>query len=228
MSRLRHGKGFGIHSPFAYSFIRNVLCEKKCGLYCYPELQRYHRWAKKLLPPSPVHPVLLSIDTSRRLARIASYFNPSCFLIMGVKQGLSTASLLAVAKTSRAVVYPGTGCNYGAFNQITSELGQRITVADTPANALAQYRKAGSRPFFLLINSTSADTDASIRTAVAECIAAHGIIIMRHLRSSKAMARIWRDTLHDMPHGMSFTNGRLGVIVADAKLPKQSFDVWFY
>lgn len=228
MQRLRHGKGFGIHSPFAYSFIRNVLCEKKCGLYCYPELQRYHRWAKKLLPPSPVHPALLSIDTSRRLARIASYFNPSCFLIMGVKQGLSTASLLAVTRSSRAVVYPGDTCQHGAFSQIASELGPRITVADTPANALRIYNESSDKQFFLLINSTSPATDADIRTSVNACLTAHGVIIMRHLRSSKAMSAMWHDSLRHMQCGMSFTNGRIGVIVADSKLPRQDFEVWLY
>lgn len=35
--RLRHGRGFGVHSPSAYRFIREVLCER-LPYYSYPEV----------------------------------------------------------------------------------------------------------------------------------------------------------------------------------------------
>lgn len=42
--RLRHGRGFGVHSPFAYRFIREVLRER-CAFYAYEAVDaEAHAW----------------------------------------------------------------------------------------------------------------------------------------------------------------------------------------
>ena len=35
---LRHRKGFGVHSPFAFSFITKVI-DERCGYYCYQDIE---------------------------------------------------------------------------------------------------------------------------------------------------------------------------------------------
>ena len=43
VSRFRNRKGYGVHSPFAYSFIRGVVLETT-PYYAYSELARLHPW----------------------------------------------------------------------------------------------------------------------------------------------------------------------------------------
>lgn len=38
--RWRHSKGFGVHSPYAYRFVTDVLCPGPCGYYSYWEVDR--------------------------------------------------------------------------------------------------------------------------------------------------------------------------------------------
>lgn len=40
--RLSRRRGFGIHSPFAFDFVRRVIAQP-CHYYCYPELNRLAR-----------------------------------------------------------------------------------------------------------------------------------------------------------------------------------------
>ena len=39
LSRYRHSKGFGVHSPFAFRFITETLCNRKESYYLYPALE---------------------------------------------------------------------------------------------------------------------------------------------------------------------------------------------
>lgn len=39
LSRLRHSRGFGVHSPWAYEIVRDVLPEK-CAYYAYHDINR--------------------------------------------------------------------------------------------------------------------------------------------------------------------------------------------
>ena len=39
---LRYRKGFGVHSPFAYSFITKVI-DERCGYYCYQDIELIRR-----------------------------------------------------------------------------------------------------------------------------------------------------------------------------------------
>lgn len=43
VARLRQRKGYGVHSPFAYSFIRGVVLEG-ASYYAYSHLARLHPW----------------------------------------------------------------------------------------------------------------------------------------------------------------------------------------
>ena len=57
-SRLRHTRGFGVHSPFAYAFITSVLCPpRRYGYYAYSTVGRNRHM--------------------RLLVRLLAYFNPS-------------------------------------------------------------------------------------------------------------------------------------------------------
>lgn len=40
LRRWRRSQGFGVHSPFAFSFIREVLRERRCAYYAYADIAR--------------------------------------------------------------------------------------------------------------------------------------------------------------------------------------------
>lgn len=106
-----NGKGHGMHSPFVYQFIKEVLNDKKN----YPAYAQWGQWRKGLLSNKEI--VLLyemgagSREGNKKqrtvsslvklsskppriaklLYRIANYYQPGCILELGTSLGLSTA-----------------------------------------------------------------------------------------------------------------------------------------
>ena len=69
--RLRHGRGFGVHSPFAYRFIREVLRER-CAYYAYDRVDALAaEWPG-------------GVSGARMLFRVAAFVNPSHAAASGV------------------------------------------------------------------------------------------------------------------------------------------------
>ena len=73
--RFRKRKGYGVHSPFAFSFITTVVNERT-PFYAYNELRRLHPWwvrAARLYP----------VQCRRLLFRLANYEEPQTVRVVG-------------------------------------------------------------------------------------------------------------------------------------------------
>ncbi len=73
--RFRHRKGYGVHSPSAYAFLRGVVYEGG-EYYAYERLNRLHPWWQRWLLRYPI--------TCRRLLfRLANEVHPATIAITG-------------------------------------------------------------------------------------------------------------------------------------------------
>ena len=121
-----NGKGHGIHSPFVFSLIKDVLNDKTR----YPEYKEIEELRRKLLADNTPVPLedygagsfaghgSRSVSTITSLAakspkyaallfRIVKYYKPHYILELGTSLGISTAYLAAADKNS--VVVSGEG-----------------------------------------------------------------------------------------------------------------------
>ena len=77
LSRIRKRKGYGVHSPFAFDLVTNVLYNKE-KYYAYEEMDRGLRWWEKG-----------RVKSMRHLAfRLANYQEPRTFYCKGVDKAL--------------------------------------------------------------------------------------------------------------------------------------------
>ena len=75
LSRFRHRRGYGVHSPFAYTFIRDVALERS-QYYAYDTLAKLHPWWVRWFGLYPL--------TCRRLLfRVANYVHPQAIRVIG-------------------------------------------------------------------------------------------------------------------------------------------------
>lgn len=72
--RIRHRKGYGVHSPFAFQLITGVIYERT-PYYAFTDLDRLHTWLERKLNLYPV-------QCHRLLFRLANYIHPSSFLVV--------------------------------------------------------------------------------------------------------------------------------------------------
>ena len=96
MQRLHRSKGFGIHSPFAFKFVLNVLRERM-PYYAYEEISHLRSIAASHAKGMFKRKRIISFKSAKMLFRITNYFNPSHILQLGTSYGVSSASMLAVS-----------------------------------------------------------------------------------------------------------------------------------
>ena len=89
------GRGFGVHSPWAYDLIENVINERH-PYYAYEDLYPFWEKAPQYLPQYPQ-------SRDELLFRLVNRFNPKFILEVGTGAGVSTGYLASVSKESRVV-----------------------------------------------------------------------------------------------------------------------------
>ena len=75
LARVRKRRGYGVHSPFAYGFLRGVLLETS-PYYAYSRLAQLHPWYQRHLLTYPMH-------CRRMLFRLANAVQPHTYRLVG-------------------------------------------------------------------------------------------------------------------------------------------------
>jgi predicted O-methyltransferase YrrM len=162
-----NGKGHGVHSPFVFSFIRNVLNDTK-EYPCYPviELKRRELLRNETLIEAADYGAGSSVikTTQRRvkdiaasslksgkfaqlLFRMAQYYKPGTILELGTSFGISTAYLASANNTSLVYSCEGAASIAGIARQNFNEFDlKNIHIiegdfADTLPPLLSQLHK---------------------------------------------------------------------------------------
>lgn len=228
LSRYQASKGFGVHSPFAFKFILNVL-DEKYEYYAYDKLQQLRiNVVERTRRENGYKPRVISISEAAAIFRIANYYNPQLFLSIGSSYGVAAASMLAVSKRSRMFLYDDNSAqNNAAAREILSGYGDRIVQGEDLQNTISGYITAlGDNDMFVTVNNI-ADHDTATATALINtAVSRRGVLIMRNIDSSRNMARLWQHCKQAMTYGMTFGNGKTAVMVLNPKLPRQDFEIW--
>lgn len=146
--------GHGVHSPFAFRFIRNVLCDTG-DYYAYSLIDGLHddsAWLKLIF-------------------RLVCEFEPAVVEASGLSA--NERSTISLADSRVSIVESRRGVP-GSILLVCRD-GMRVTV----------------------------------------------------VRDVRAGASAWSDAVGQMASGMTFSNGRVGVTVPRADLPRQDFEVRF-
>lgn len=119
----RHTKGYGVHSPFLFNFVRYIIPEKNV-FYIYRDIEALR---DKMLADKRVIDVKdygMGVDRKRKVSDIASrslksakysqllfrivhHFNPQTILELGTSLGITTAYLASNSSKSRCITLEG-------------------------------------------------------------------------------------------------------------------------
>ena len=98
LRRFRNRNGYGVHSPFAYGFIKDVVYEHS-RYYAYKELRKRRRKRR-----SGEHG--LSPRGDRLMFRIANYCHPAQASLIGVRSALTAEYVAAGSRKAKISIYP--------------------------------------------------------------------------------------------------------------------------
>lgn len=98
MRRFRNRNGYGIHSPFAYDFVKGVVYEKG-RYYAYKELKKRRRKRSSAQRG-------LTSKGDKLMFRAANYCHPRTAVLVGVKSALTAEYIAAGSCNAEVSIYP--------------------------------------------------------------------------------------------------------------------------
>lgn len=228
ISRYQHSKGFGLHSPFAFSFARSVLRERS-PYYCYERLGQLRRMVIDRTRHHLRHPRVISLKSAKMVFRVTNHFNPGEILQIGTSYGVSSASMLMVSSRSHLTLFEPRLGEFPVTRDVLSEFGPRVTHCASLAEAAETYqRRLGPGQPFVLANSVADDHEyRDVMGYLKQALAGQCVVMVRNISRSSRMRALWSECKELTPHGMTFSNDKTAIIVANAKLPRQDFSMWF-
>lgn len=98
LRRFRHRNGYGIHSPFAYNFVKGVVYESG-NYYAYKSLSSRRR-------KRPKSERGLSAKADRMMFRLANFCHPGSVSLIGMRAALTAEYVAAAVRSAQVSIYP--------------------------------------------------------------------------------------------------------------------------
>ena len=195
--RFRTSKGFGVHSPFAFSFITDVMTQNY-QYYSYVEQERRNRQNRDSRPARYQHLIF----------RIFNYFEPANFVVLGHPDMLDVEA--ALDYSSSAV----------AYSLFTDVCGPRVRPVESIGEA---QRLLESEAVPMALVGGALHDDSRVRF-ILSLLRSGGVAVFTDLVADRWLWDAVNSSLK--LHGMTFSNDRVGVIVGLQHLPRQTYMLW--
>ena len=219
-SRHHRSGGFGIHSPFAYQFVRNVW-RQRLPYYAYGELHQLIGTIEDNTTRRQRREIdLISEREARLLFRVTNFFNPQRLLQVGAATGVESVTMLEVNSQSRLYLYdPQLEQKPLAVRVLQSQL-DRVACYDDLHAAIDEARHAADVPMLALINVPVEEAVLS-RLLDARCV-----LVLRNINHNEAMLHLFDACCDGMTMGQTYTNNKIAILNPDPKLQREDFLLW--
>ena len=219
-SRHHRSGGFGIHSPYAYRFVRNVW-RQPLPYYAYGDLGLLIDTIQDGTTKQQRSDMgLISEREARLLFRVTNFFNPQRILQAGAATGVESAAMLAVNRESRLHLYdPQLEQNALAVRVLQSQQG-RVECYDDVQVAVDELLDAGGASMMALVH-IPVDVSALKRLLDARCV-----LVLRNMNRNRLMADLFDTCCDYMPMGQTYTNGKIAILNPNPKLQREDFMLW--
>ena len=228
LSRHHRSKGHGIHSPFAFNFVRFVLREKS-HYYCYEDMEQLRQAVIESVRDVKRHPRVVSLKGLKMLFRVTNFFNPTSIFQVGSSYGLTAASMMNVSSSSRLWLYDPELNSYPVTAGVLMPYIDDVQCYNQLDVAMHDYLNSlPSNIPFVLVNSIPLPQDVEpLQSMLSDMIDAGCVIVMRNLHRSDVMKQLWLHLKAEIKWGQTFTNEKTAIVVAQPKLNLEHFFLWF-
>lgn len=204
-------RGFGVHSPWAYDLITNVI-EEKLPYYAYDDLYEYWEKAPDFLPQ-------YDEKTDQLLFRLVNALHPRTILEIGTGAGVSTGYLASVSSKIPCVTidapHPATqqvGKLFETFHNIRYLSGNVI-------ETLHDFLDEESAIDFVHMAHTAFYADAY--KMLLPKLNPRSAIVVQGIKGRRA--KWFESVLKSDETGVCFTKGSAGILFFDKKMYKQHY-----
>jgi precorrin-6B methylase 2 len=231
--KFRYRKGYGVHSPFIYSFITKVV-EEKHSFYVFDEIEKFR---KKMIADNGLLSDLTLKETQHRnygalLFRIVNFFRCSCVIQFGGSTGIMSLYLTA-ALHGHGCCYvfekrKGVSCMVKNFLKDHSKNNLQIIETEY-ANAQDILSYGAVSADLIFINKRSLEFSEAEKI-FSSCLSLAGkktILIIDHINVDKEMKDLWQKIKNHPKSQATLDLYALGIVFFDNNLPKKHYITYF-
>ena len=205
-------QGFGVHSPWAYDLIENVINERN-PYYAYEDLYSFWEKAPQYMPQYPQ-------SRDELLFRLVNRFNPKFILEVGTGAGVSTGYLASVFKESKVITvdFPNP-----AEKEVRRNLKKIPNIEYIAADVLETVQDildSGTVPQFIHIAHTALWRQAA--DMILPYATPSTVIVVEDL-GKKQKKEWWKEFIKDERVGVTFQMKKLGLLFFDRNMTKQHY-----
>lgn len=235
---LRFRKGFGVHSPFAFNLITNVIEEK----YPYYSYERIDIVRRQLLQNGALLGTTgMSVGRAtakfgirkshgQLLFRLANYFKPKQILQIGTGMGLSTLYLTAYSSHVHCIALEEDPGQAEWTHWCLERMGKRnVKVKQGSYDSLLSNTLAhlGTVDFLFFNVPEKAEALYSYFEMSLEHIQPGTVLLIEEIRKSQMMENFWYQVKAHPAVVVTFDLYHLGLVFFNKKMYRKDYTVYF-
>ena len=228
--RLRHRRGFGVHSPFAFNLITKVI-EENFMYYSYAEIEQIRRekLQGKLNRKSLNRRAEISFKKGSLLFRLVNRFTPSFILEICTAWGISTLYLHNGHSTSHLVCIEPDNAVAEMAKKVVGDNKESISfLTDSLSHSLDLYFISGTELNFVYVHQLSNPADYTwLIPLLIEHSGDKTVWVINGIRSHERIAAAWRLLIADNKVRVTMDLYDMGLAFNNPKLNKQDYVVAF-
>ena len=226
---LRYRKGFGVHSPFAFSFITKVI-DERCGYYAYQDIELIRRQLSHA--GCPILKSEIKKSHGELLFRIVNYFKPRNLVQLGGSAGIGTLYMTA---SSSHLNYTILDKSKDCIKQVlwclkkfySKEPLTKVFAGDYKQNLQVVLEKMGTIDLLFLNLPEEKKNNQTYLDMAMEHTHAGSIFFIEGIRANKEMREIWKNLCLRDEAAVTFDLYNVGIVFFDKRLYKQNYIVFF-
>ncbi|MDD2798103.1 MAG: hypothetical protein PHV20_05875 [Bacteroidales bacterium] len=222
--RFRHGHG--VHSPFAFSFINDIVEEKNI-YYGYSDVETKIRLRKNYSTNFKKK----SIKINQLYFRIGNSFRPNCVFSFGSQNPEAIFYLHEGCKAQIHSIFESNKKNTDNLLSIF-ETETKVRIHETVIDQIiskskSEINKYGAPKLIYIDNSIDMHLKQNILNECCNFQHEETIIIIDGINDSKEMNLFWEKAIKNPSNTVSFDLLCTGIIIINRKLNKQDYKLFF-
>lgn len=226
---MRHRKGYGVHSPFAFNLITKVI-EEEFMYYSYSEIEqiRRDRLRGKLSGREVKLRKNISFKRGALLFRLVNRFKPAVTLEIGTSWGISSLYLHAAHVEMKHICIEPEERIALVGREVADTLYPEIVILNKPLETgLAEVIEKEKKVDFVFIHRLVPGQYAGVFSRLAEKLSPEAVIVMNDIHASEDMVSCWNELCRAPFSRVSMDLYDMGLVFCSEKLNKQHYIVAF-
>lgn len=228
--KLRYRRGYGVHSPFVYNLINNVI-EEKHPFYAFEKIEaiREEIFKRNKHLVRQVNKGMQHRRYGELLFRIVNHFKPATILQIGGSTGLMSLYLAMASKNTDCYVLGESGL-LDLISPVKEEYNLsnlHLWENDYQQSITALKNKKRTIDVIFINIGQDADKTKAVYQMIKPFIGEKTIVIIDAIRSKRAMKSFWKELKKDGKVSVTMDLVALGLVFYDEKLTKRHYKNYF-